>query len=290
MPSGVQGTKPGSPAARRPAFTGWKPSTSLPGGTASSTACASAGPTMRQLHQQAVHAGVGAQLAHARHDGGGVGAGRQRHVAHADADLGAGGALALQVDPARPGPRPPRRAPASARRRRPAGAAPRRGRPSARWRPGSSPPSSRSPAGVSAGGTGTDEPADRDRAPGGRVERDERPVQPRVAGRRREALRQQGEEAPERGRAVHADDGVEAAGHARVARGRRCRPAARARRRSARACACRPRRSPARRGASPSRPSRRWSRRGSPRTPPGSGPSAPPARGRRRGRGSRPPS
>ena len=31
QPSGVHGTKPGSPIARRPALTGWKPSTSLSG-------------------------------------------------------------------------------------------------------------------------------------------------------------------------------------------------------------------------------------------------------------------
>ena len=37
MPSGVQATKPGSPSARRPTVSGWKPSTSLLAGTASSS-------------------------------------------------------------------------------------------------------------------------------------------------------------------------------------------------------------------------------------------------------------
>ncbi len=39
MPAGVQGTNPGKPVNNRPAFSGWNPSTSLRGSTASITRC-----------------------------------------------------------------------------------------------------------------------------------------------------------------------------------------------------------------------------------------------------------
>ena len=41
IPEGVQGTREGRPWARRPTFSGWKPSTSLRGSMASSTRVAS---------------------------------------------------------------------------------------------------------------------------------------------------------------------------------------------------------------------------------------------------------
>ena len=88
-PRGVQGTRPGWPLASRPTFSGWKPSTSLAGSTASTTvwvsmwvgrgswtrmpSTASIGVQLRDPHQQVRLGGAGWQADRLRRDAGRVG-------------------------------------------------------------------------------------------------------------------------------------------------------------------------------------------------------------------------
>ena len=62
-PAGVQGTRPGVPWASRPALSGVRPSTSLPGSIAATTASGSIWAGTRQLHEDAVDVVVRAERA-----------------------------------------------------------------------------------------------------------------------------------------------------------------------------------------------------------------------------------
>ena len=57
----MQGTRPGTPVISRPALTGWNPSTSFAGSTASITFCVVDMRRQRQLHQDAVDGRIGVE-------------------------------------------------------------------------------------------------------------------------------------------------------------------------------------------------------------------------------------
>ena len=101
QPSGVQGTSAGRPEASRPALTGWKPSTSLAGSMASSTALRVDLLGQRQLHQDAVHGRIGVELLHQRQQFGLADAVRQAVIERAHAGLDRDLGLAADIGLAR---------------------------------------------------------------------------------------------------------------------------------------------------------------------------------------------